>query len=91
MKNGVDCMEADGKTLYESRFGKPFMVEYCPISAKDQSRLHQFGKNNLPGICLGYALYAEGFWKGDILVADIEELETMDASEIYSKKLCKGS
>ena len=27
-----------------------------------------------------------GIWKGDVLVADIEELETMDASEIYSKK-----
>ena len=27
------------------------------------------------------------FWKGDILVADIEELETMDTSEIYSKRL----
>ena len=26
-------------------------------------------------------------WKGDILVADLEELETMDASEIYSKRL----
>ena len=25
--------------------------------------------------------------KGDILVADLEELETMDASEIYSKRL----
>ena len=30
---------------------------------------------------LGYALYAGGIWKGDILVADIEELETMDASK----------
>ena len=29
----------------------------------------------------------EGIWKGDILVADLEELETMDASEIYSKRL----
>ena len=27
------------------------------------------------------------FWKGDVLVADMEELETMDASEIYSKRL----
>ena len=27
------------------------------------------------------------FWKGDVLVADLEELETMDASEIYSKRL----
>ena len=35
----------------------------------------------------GYALYAVGIWKGDVLVADLEELETMDASEIYSKRL----
>ena len=26
-------------------------------------------------------------WKGDVLVANLEELETMDASEIYSKRL----
>ena len=26
-------------------------------------------------------------WKGDVLIADLEELETMDASEIYSKIL----
>ena len=50
-------------------------------------RIHQFGKKVLPGLFLGYALYAERIWKGDILVADIEELETMDASEIYSKRL----
>ena len=41
----------------------------------------------LPGLFIGYALYAVGIWKGDILVADIEELETMDASEIYTKRL----
>ena len=28
-----------------------------------------------------------GIWKGDVLFADLEELETMDASEIYSKRL----
>ena len=28
-----------------------------------------------------------GIWKGDVLTADLEELETMDASEIYSKRL----
>ena len=32
-------------------------------------------------------LYAGGIWKGDVLIADLEELETMDASEIYSKRL----
>ena len=26
-------------------------------------------------------------WKGDVLVPDIEELEKMDASEMYSKRL----
>ena len=46
-----------------------------PITAKDQSRIHQFGKKVLPGLFLGYALYAERIWKGDKMVADIEELE----------------
>ena len=31
------------------------LVEYYPISAKDQSRIHQFGKKVLPGLFLGYA------------------------------------
>ena len=44
-------------------------------------------KKVLPGLFLGYALYAGGIWKGDVLVADLEELETVDASEIYSKRL----
>ena len=62
------------------------LVEYHPKTAKDQSRIHQFGKKVLPGLFLGYALYAGGIWKGNRLVADIEELETM-ASEIYSERL----
>ena len=36
------------------------MVEYHPISARDLSRLHQFGKNVLLGIFLGYELIAGG-------------------------------
>ena len=67
------------------------MVEYHPISAKDLSRLHQFGPQVLPGIFLGYALYAEGIWQGDILVADIEELEQMDASELHARRLNANS
>ena len=62
------------------------LVEYHPTTAKDQSRIYQFGKKVLPGLILGYALYAGGIWKGDVLIADLEELETTDASEIYSKK-----
>ena len=56
-------------TPYERRFGEPFketiipfgsLVEYYPISAKDQSRIHQFGKKVLPGLFHGCALYAGG-------------------------------
>ena len=95
LRNIQDLLSG-GKTSYERRFGEPFkgpiipfgsLVEYYPISAKDQSRLHQFGKKVLPVLFLRYALYAGGTWKGDVLIADLEELETMDASEIYSKRL----
>ena len=95
LRNVTDLL-SDGKTPNERRFGQPFkgpiipfgsLVEYYPITAKDQSRIHQFGKKVLPGLFLGYALYAVRIWKGDVLIADIEELETMDASEIYSKRL----
>ena len=95
LRNVTDLL-SDAKTPYERRFGQPFkgpiipfvsLVEYHPRTAKDQSRIHQFGKKVLPGLFLGYALYAGGIWKGDTLVADVEELETMDASEIYSRRL----
>ena len=94
LRNVTDLL-SDGKTPYERRFGQPFkgpiipfgsLVEDHPITAKDQTRIHQFGKKVLPGLFLGYALHAGGIWKGDVLIADLEELETMDASEIYSKK-----
>ena len=63
------------------------MVEYYPISARDQARLHQFGKKVLPGIFLGYALIAGGIWERDILIADIEELENLDPSGNFPRRL----
>ena len=95
LRNIQDLL-SDGKTPYERQFGIPFkgpvipfgsLVEYYPISAKDISRLHQFCPKVLPGLFLGYALYAGGIWKGDIMVADIEELEQMDASELHVRRL----
>ena len=89
LRNVQDLL-SDGKTPYERRFGMPLnrpvipfgtMVEYHPISAKDSSRLHRFGPKVLPGI------NAVGVWKGDILIADIEELEEMDASELHARRL----
>ena len=58
------------------------MVEYHPISAKDLSRMHQFGLKVLPVVFLGYVLYAGGIWR-----ADIEELEQMDASALQAIRL----
>ena len=92
----VTDLLSDGKTPCERRFGQPFngpifpfgsLVVYHPITAKDQSRIHQFAKKVLPGLFLGCALFAGWIWKGDVLIADLEELETMVASEIYSKRL----
>ena len=54
------------RTSYERRFGQPFngpiipfgsVVEYHSFTA-NQSRIHQIGKEVLPGLFLGYALYA---------------------------------
>ena len=65
LRNIQDLL-CDGTTPYERRFGIPFdgpvipfgaMVEYHPISAKDQSRQHQFGAKVLPGIYFSVLRY----------------------------------
>ena len=95
LRNIQDLL-SDGKTPNERRIGMPFdgpvipfgaMVENHPISARDQPRLHQCGAKVLPGIFLGYALHAGRIWKGDIMIADIEELEEMDPSELHARRL----
>ena len=40
-----------------------------------------------PGICLGYELIAGRIWIGDILIADLEDFEKLDASEIYPRRI----
>ena len=95
LRNVQDLL-ADGRTPHERRFGEPFkspiiplgaLVECHPISTRDQMRLHEFGKKVLPGIFVGYALIPERFWNGDILIADLEELKNMEASEIYPRRI----
>ena len=95
LRNIQDLL-SDGKTPYERRFGEPLTgqvipfgstVEYHSISARNPSRLHQYCKKSLPGIFLGYALYAGGIWKGDMMVADVEELVILDASDIHARRL----
>ena len=101
LRNLQDLLSV-GKIPYERRFAVPCdgpvvlngpvvpfgaMVEYAFSSARDLSRLHQFGPQVLPWKFFGYTLHAGRIWKGDILVADIEELEQMEASEIHAKRL----
>ena len=95
LRNVTDLL-SDGKTPYERRFGQPFkgpiipfgsLVEYHPTTAKDQSRTINLERKFywiVPRIC---SVRGGRIWKGDVLIADLEELETMDASEIYSKRL----
>ena len=51
------------------------------------SQFHQSGKTNLPGIVIGSSIARENFGKGDMLVADIEELANVDVSEIHARRL----
>ena len=57
---------SDGKTLYERRFGEPFkdpsfrLAHWLNIIQYPRKISQQFGKKVLPGIFLGYVLYAEG-------------------------------
>ena len=55
----IQDLLSDGKTPYERRFGEPFkgpiipfgsMVASHPTSAKDLSKMHQFGRKVLPVI-----------------------------------------
>ena len=56
-----------GNQLMDRLFPFGSLVNYHPITAKEQSRIHQFGKKVLPGLFLGYVLYAgdlEGWHNG---------------------------
>ena len=95
LRNVQDLL-ADGKTLHERRFGEPFkgpvfplgaMVEHYPISARDESRLHQYGKKVLPGIFLGYALIAVEFGKDTFWSQTLRNWKNMNASEIHPRRI----
>ena len=91
MNGRIGCRKSE-KGGSECRFNGPVipfgaMVQYQPISAKDMSKLHQCGAKVFPGKFLGYVVYAGGIWNGDIMVAYIEELEEIDASELHARRL----
>ena len=61
------------------------LVEYIQITVKDKSRAHQFGKKTLKGILLVYVLRAGGGWSRDLMMADNEDVQESEASEINVK------
>ena len=79
----VQDLPAGGKTLHERRFGEPFKGPISPFGAMVE---------NQPISARDHALIAGGICKGDFLIAEIEELENFEASEILSPKIeCKRS
>ena len=94
LRNVTDLL-SDGKTPCERRFGQPFkgpiipfgsLVEYHPITAKDQSRSNLERKYFLDSSSDTHCTRRE-FGRVAYLLHTFEELETMDASEIYSIRL----
>ena len=95
LRNVQDLL-ADEETPYERRFGEPFkgpiilfgaMVEYHPSLPKNQMKIHQFGKKVFPGVLLVYELIVVGIWQVDTLLADLEDLEMMVASDSYPQRI----
>ena len=96
LRNVTDLL-TDGKTPYERRLGQPFQgpiipfgsfFEYHPKTAKGSVKNPSIWKESLTWDCSSDTLCTRGeFGRVDVLIADLEELETMDASGIYSKRL----
>ena len=94
LRNVQDFL-TDWQTPSERRFEQPFkgtiipgaMVEYHPISPRDEARFHQFGKNVSPGVFLGFEVVAVRLWNGDILKASLQVLEKLEASEIHPRRI----
>jgi len=82
------------ETAYKKRFGKyfdgPFItygaqIRYLPD--KDDQRAHKFSDKMFPGIFVGYAQESGGDWNGDLLLADWENIESVEhVSQILVKR-----
>ena len=64
------------------------LVESHASTVFDLLRFHQFGKTVLRGILLEYVWYGEReFWNEVLVVADLEQLDKVDASEFHAERL----
>ena len=62
------------------------LANHQSSSTKDQASLRQFGKTVLSGCLMGYAPFTEGAGKGELLAADVGELQEDDVSEVYFRR-----
>ena len=95
LRNAQDLL-SDGKTPYERRFWKPLkgpifpfgsLVEWYFISAKDQSRIHHFERKSYLDYSSGTHCTQVEFGRVTYWSQTLKNWKTMDASEIYSKRL----
>ena len=92
LRNVTDLL-SDGKTPYERRFGNHLMdrlfhfVHWLSITLFLRKTSQESIRKSYLDCSSDTLSTRGGIWKGDVLVADLEELETMDALEISSKRL----
>ena len=74
--------------MQTDRTSIPFgtLVEYVPVTAKDKSRVHQFGKKTVKRKVLRYVPRAGEGWSEDLMIADHEDVQESEASEVYVKR-----
>ena len=79
----VQDLLADEKTLYENRFGEPCKGPAIPFGSMVPSIWKESSARNLPRICIGRGC----IWIADIMVAGVEELQNLGASEIRARRV----
>ena len=92
----VQDLLSDGKTPCERRFRKPCkdrsfrLVHWLSITLllrRTSEESINLERKSYLDCSSDMHCTAGRIWEGDVLVADLEELESMDASEIYSRRL----
>ena len=101
LHNTLDRL-ADGDTPYERRFKMtlkqrfkgftfyPFGCEirYKPSSPKVLNQMAPFGSKTLPGVFIGYHEHKGGYFSGDLMIADWEDIWAADrVSDIPIRRL----
>ena len=85
LKNVID--QTSYETAYKRRYGFDFAgplipfgahVEFLPKSKVDKARVHEFGSKMLQGIFVGYQQDSGGGWSKDLLLADWDQIETLN-------------